>query len=116
MLRLDLPYPPSVNTYWRNWRGRMVISKAGRAYQESVRAIVRGRIPYCINKPCSVLMLVNPPDRRKRDLDNLPKAVFDALTKSRVWADDSLVKRMTVDWWKMPVVKGGSLTLFIEVF
>jgi crossover junction endodeoxyribonuclease RusA len=94
----------------------MVISKAGRAYQESVRAAVRGNTFGCINKPCAILMIVSPPDRRKRDIDNLPKAVFDALTKCRIWSDDSLVDAMTITRRKMPVVRGGSLTLFIEVF
>ncbi len=28
------------------------------------------------------------PDRRRRDLDNLQKAAFDALTKAGFWLDD----------------------------
>lgn len=51
------------------------------------------------------------PDCRRRDLDNLQKAAFDALTKSGFWLDDSQV----VDYHvvKMPVVKGGKLELTI---
>ena len=115
MLRLDLPYPPSVNTYWRNWRGRMVISKAGRAYQDAVLKALRGRTYGIINKPVSILILVNPPDRRKRDIDNIQKALFDALTKARVWKDDSQIERLYVDRYKYPVVKGGFVTVFVEV-
>ena len=32
-IRLELPYPPSVNTYWRSVAGRVLISKAGRMYR-----------------------------------------------------------------------------------
>ncbi|NBW22487.1 MAG: RusA family crossover junction endodeoxyribonuclease, partial [Caulobacteraceae bacterium] len=30
-----------------------------------------------------------PPDRRKRDLDNILKSLLDALTHAGVWEDDS---------------------------
>jgi hypothetical protein len=30
MIHITLPWPPSVNGYWRKWRGRMVISVEGR--------------------------------------------------------------------------------------
>ena len=51
------------------------------------------------------------PDRRRRDLDNLQNAAFDALTKAGFWLDD----RQVVDYRvvKMPVVKGGKLELTI---
>lgn len=51
------------------------------------------------------------PDRRRRDLDNLQKASFDALTKSGFWLDDHQVNYYSVR--KMPVVKGGRLELTI---
>jgi crossover junction endodeoxyribonuclease RusA len=51
------------------------------------------------------------PDRRRRDLDNLQKAAFDALTKAGFWLDDSQVIDYRVV--KMPVVKGGKLELTI---
>lgn len=37
MSLLILPWPPSVNTYWRTFRGRMLISAHGRDYR--VRAV-----------------------------------------------------------------------------
>jgi len=36
------------------------------------------------------------PDRRKRDLDNHVKAVFDLMTKAQVWVDDSQVDYFSV--------------------
>ena len=37
-----------------------------------------------------------PPDRRKRDLDNYLKALFDAITKSGFWVDDSQIDQLMV--------------------
>jgi crossover junction endodeoxyribonuclease RusA len=36
MIEITLPWPPSVNTYWRNFDGRMIISAKGREYRETV--------------------------------------------------------------------------------
>lgn len=49
--------------------------------------------------------------RRRRDLDNLQKAAFDALTKSGFWLDDQQVDYYSVK--RMPIVKGGRLELTI---
>ena len=47
----------------------------------------------------------------RRDLDNLQKAAFDALTKAGFWIDDVQVVDYRVV--KMPIVKGGCLELTI---
>jgi crossover junction endodeoxyribonuclease RusA len=36
------------------------------------------------------------PDKRKRDLDNLFKAVLDSLTHAGVWADDSQIDALRI--------------------
>lgn len=51
-----------------------------------------------LTSPCHVSAKFFVPDRRKRDLDNLFKALLDALTHAGVWKDDSLVHSMYVEW------------------
>ena len=98
MIELTLPWAPSVNDYWRHVfrgknAGRVYISEGGKAYREAVRGI------YLENKrhlrvPDGILrveILAFVPDRRRRDLDNQLKAIFDSLTYSGLWEDDSLV-------------------------
>lgn len=48
--------------------------------------------------PLAVEITFYPPDRRKRDLDNLPKSLFDSLTDAGVWKDDSLIQDLRTRW------------------
>ncbi|MBI1374084.1 MAG: RusA family crossover junction endodeoxyribonuclease [Phycisphaera sp.] len=94
MLELELPYPPSINHYWRMWRGRMVISREGRAFRTSVCALLAGgggpRKPPSGGR-VALCMDAFPPDRRRRDLDNIQKPVLDALEHAGVYDDDGLI-------------------------
>lgn len=40
MVTLVLPFPPSMNTYWRNLNGRTLLSAKGRRYKSEVIAAV----------------------------------------------------------------------------
>lgn len=96
MIRLPLPYPPSLNHYWRHVGPRVLISEAGKLYRERVVWIVRQQRSEPLEGPVSVDLEIKPPDRRPRDLDNIPKAILDALTHARFWIDDSQVDDLRV--------------------
>jgi crossover junction endodeoxyribonuclease RusA len=53
-----------------------------------------------------------PPDNRKRDIDNHIKAVFDAMTHSKVWIDDSQIKDLRVRM--RDIEKGGKAVIEIR--
>lgn len=118
-MKLTLPFPPSVNTYWRApnsgpLKGRHLISAKGRAYQSAACAAIieqLRRLPKPSNSPASVEIVLFPPDARRRDIDNYNKALFDALTHAGVWEGDSQVKRMLVEWG--PQVAGGRVEITI---
>ncbi|WP_250387575.1 RusA family crossover junction endodeoxyribonuclease [Escherichia coli] len=105
-MKLILPFPPSVNTYWRHpnkgaFAGKSLISAAGRKFQSAACAAIveqLRRLPKPTSAPAAVEIVLFPPDNRIRDLDNYNKALFDALTHAGVWEDDRQVKRMLVEW------------------
>lgn len=114
MITINLPYPPSANRIWRRVGNHTILSAEGRIYRKTVGDIclinrIVGRRFDC---RLSVVMEVNPPDNRKRDLDNLPKAVFDALTHAGVWMDDSLIDEMIVR--RKQIIKDGAITITIQ--
>lgn len=96
---LILPWPPSVNTYWRTFRGRMIISKAGRDYRTAVaEQVVIQSVGKFFDKQIVVCILAYRPDKRRRDLDNLLKAALDSMCSAGVYDDDSQIVDLRILW------------------
>jgi crossover junction endodeoxyribonuclease RusA len=99
-ITLTLPWPPSVNGYWRSIvRGKgpkarptQILSERGREYRaKAAVALLEQGITAKFTGPVRVTERYYPPDLRKRDLDNLRKSPRDALSHYGVWSDDSQV-------------------------
>lgn len=112
MIEFTLPWPPSVNTYWRNFNGRMIISAKGREYREEVgdQMTLQGKVAR-YTKPLRVVIEAWRPDKRRRDLDNLLKATLDGLAHAGVFDDDSQIVDLRIYW--APDI-GGMLKIKIE--
>jgi len=112
-MRIVLPYPPTVNTYYTVARGRKILSKRGREFKKA--AAVMAQHSYRIKTMCGPLAVsidLTPPDRRRRDIDNTIKPVLDALTESRVWLDDSQIKELSVSMGQP--MNGGECVVTVE--
>jgi crossover junction endodeoxyribonuclease RusA len=112
MLQVELPFPPSVNHYWRLWRGRIVISNEGREYRKTVARLLRDRNVKPMTGQLAVAIAVFPPDRRRRDLDNLLKSVNDSLQHGGAFPDDSQIVWLLIK--KATVVPGGMVVIRIR--
>ncbi len=107
-----LSWPPSVNRYWRSFRGRAILSREGRAYRDKVVMEIRvsGIMPRLTGK-IRVDIEACPPDNRRRDLDNILKASLDGLAHGGVYLDDSQIDYVCVK--RGAVVVNGAL--FVKV-
>ncbi|EFH8698331.1 hypothetical protein GFZ50_20020 [Escherichia coli] len=88
-MKLILPFPPSVNTYWRHpnkgaFAGKSLISAAGRKFQSAACAAIveqLRRLPKPTSAPASVEIVLFPPDTRQQDdlnsLDELQTLAID---------------------------------------
>ncbi len=109
-----LPWPPSVNHYYRRVGPRTLISRGGREYRRTVCGLLAGGGP---RKPpadgrIALAMDAFPPDRRRRDLDNTLKAVGDSLEHAGVYEDDSQIDVLFVG--RRQPVKGGKVVIRIS--
>lgn len=113
MIVLELPFPPSVNTYYRRGAHATYMSKAGREYKQAVADYISGGdFPNMGNKRLSVSMIVWPRDRRVFDLDNRLKSVLDSL-QMLIYDDDSQIDELSI-YRGSQIVPGGSIKVMIE--
>jgi len=114
MVILNLPLPPSVNTYRTIFRGRMGISKAGRAFKEQVSDYVAEyRVPKLGAARLEMKVVLHPKDRRKQDIDNRIKALWDALADAGVFDNDEQIDILLVE--RGVIKKGGGCLVIIEI-
>lgn len=112
---ITLPFPPSMNAYWRTPRagplaGRTMLSVQAREYRKAAMQAIGKRKP--IESRVSVVLVLNAPTKRSYDIDNRAKAPLDALTHAGYWLDDGQVDKLTII--RGAVGKPGSAVLTIE--
>ena len=107
---LSLPWPPSVNMYWRRNKGLgMHISAEGKAYRARVQALCR--VVCGVPGHIAVQVIAYPPDRRFRDLDNICKALLDGLVYGGIISDDGLIDDLHIT--RSERVPGGRVDVVV---
>jgi len=105
MIEFELPYPPSVNHYFRMVGRRMLISREGRLFRQRVCAILAASGVRPLAGPLALQIEVYPPDNRRRDIDNVQKALLDAMQHGGAYHDDSQIVRLVIE--KRQPIEGG---------
>lgn len=112
-LEIALPYPPSVNHYWRHTKnGRHYIRKDGLHYKATVKKICEQFDPF--KGAVQVQLWVYYPDKRQRDPDNLQKALWDSLVSGGLIEDDNNQVLTDVRIRTAGIIKGGMVILKIK--
>lgn len=93
---LDLPWPPSLNRYYRHVGRKVLISRDGRQYREAVAGLLGVRPRQHLRGRLRMDADLYPPDRRRRDLDNTLKSLQDSLQHAGVFLDDSQIDDLRV--------------------
>lgn len=113
MLVLNLPLPPSVNHYWGTHGHRRYVSKAGVLFKEQVSDYVAEyRVPKLGAERLEMKVILYPKDRRKQDIDNRIKALWDALADAGVFDNDEQIDVLMVE--RGEIKKGGGCLVMIE--
>lgn len=108
----ELPWPPSVNRYYRHVGPRVLISREGRRF----RMMCVSRLGGLFRKLDGKIRLRGeffPPDGRRRDLDNILKCTLDSLVHAGLMADDSQIKHIDIKMCD-PVPPDGLVFIQLE--
>ena len=113
MLVLNLPLPPSVNHYWGTHGHRRFVSKAGKEFKLAVQDyVIENAVPKLGEKRLEMQVTLYPRDKRKQDIDNRIKALWDALAEAGVYEDDSQIDVLIVQ--RGEIRKGGGCLVMID--
>ena len=114
MIELCLPFPPSVNHYYRRVGRATLISREGRRYRKEVVArLAATRLTPLIGR-LAVLLDLSPPARRAFDVDNRLKAALDAMEHAGVYANDGQIDLLVAR--RGAVCEGGEMDARLEEF
>lgn len=96
LLKLDTP-PPSVNAVWRSVGNKVLKSAEYRAWMSSALWQLKPQVG--LDGPCYWSCTISiPGDSTGADLDNLPKAILDALHQSGKTPDDRYLVSMSISF------------------
>lgn len=127
MIELELPYAPTLNHFKRP--GRIIRTKGGKTFQQRIttpetkafymhvwQAVVAMRAHKGLQSFGDSLLEmeidVYPPDKRRRDIDNLAKSVLDALQKAGLYDDDYQICRLVIQ--RMDIFPKGRIVVRIK--
>jgi crossover junction endodeoxyribonuclease RusA len=114
MLILDLPLPPSVNHYWGQHGHRKYVSKAGVAFKAQVSDyVIEYRVPKLGTARLAMTVVLFPKDRRKQDIDNRIKALWDALADAGVFDNDEQIDTLFIE--RGEIKKDGGCRVYIDI-
>lgn len=119
MIALALPYPISTNRYWRNFRGRQVVSAEARAFKSLVAWSAKKHGLEPILGKVALILTLHPKKPKKAskaetrclDLDNCMKVAIDALN-GVAYLDDSQIVDLHI--LRGEPVKDGALNVIVQ--
>jgi crossover junction endodeoxyribonuclease RusA len=114
-ITLQLPYPASIlspNSAKRHWKAKQPAKEAAREYGYYLA------VPFCRELDgagaLQMQMTIYPPNRVRRDLDNVfsaMKSALDGICRGLA-IDDSQIRKVTLEWGG--VVKGGAIEIELK--
>lgn len=97
MIRITLPFPPTLNNLFINAGKKRVKSPGYTAWLQLAAISIKDAHRQSIGE-YSIHICCRRPDKRRRDIANLEKGISDLLVSHGVIKDDSLCQRMTIQW------------------
>jgi crossover junction endodeoxyribonuclease RusA len=114
MLVLNLPLPPSVNSYWGFHGNRRFLTKDANEFKKAVADyVLEYRVPNLGKARIEMEVTIYFKDRRRQDIDNRIKALWDALTDAGVFEDDEQIDTLVIK--RGEVRRGGGCLVFIDI-
>lgn len=108
VVRLELPHPVSVNHQYGTGRnGQRFLTAKAKSFRDEVGKLCLFHKNRRFTGPVSLFVQWFPPDHKRRDIDNILKALCDALEHGQLLKNDSQIAHLEVT--RQEVVASGKL-------
>lgn len=108
---LILPWPPTINHCHIFRRGRKILTDKANDFIWEVKTLIpKGH--KALTGKIKIMIHAYPPDKRKRDIDNVIKILQDALERGGVFVNDNQVCDLHI--LRCEVEKPGRVEVTIE--
>jgi crossover junction endodeoxyribonuclease RusA len=99
MIKLQLPFPPSVNAAYGNGGNKRGRHKTAvyKTWEKLAAIGVKDSHRQALG-PYSISICLERPDKRRRDIDNYVKVLSDFIVAHGIVKDDSLCERLSMTW------------------
>lgn len=97
VIRLSLPYPPSVWDIYVGWGKTRRQSPEYAKWLKDAGHFIRGKGSEPLSVPFSISIALKRPNKRQ-DIDNRAKPVLDCLQHYGIIKNDNLCERLTMTW------------------
>lgn len=116
LVRLSINFPPTTNNLFMTVGKRRVPTKAYRAWRELAALQIDHQMhsQKPITGPYHMVIELDRPDKRGRDVSNYAKALEDSLVLCRVIRDDSDALSLMMKWSGRKPGKGAMASVEIE--
>lgn len=94
-----LPWPIGANNRMASVNGRQILTTKARKWYAHAAEELGLQRPQAIKGAVEVVIKLQPPDKRKFDLDNKAKVTLDALVKNMIIEDDhcGIVQKLSLE-------------------
>ena len=108
---LEVEFPPSLNSMYRQYRGRTILSKRGREFKKCVFPPFN---QYGDEDRLQVHLVLHPPRKFQFDCDNYAKPTLDLLESRGVFKNDNQIDFLTIRRGEV-YPKRGRVVITIDV-
>ena len=112
-ITLELPLPPTINSYWGFSGHRRFLTLPAREFKQQVAHIVNQQKINFEDQKLSIDITLFWKDKRIQDLDNRCKPLLDSLVQAGLANDDGQFKEIHI--YEGGILKGGKTLIKISV-
>ena len=110
---IELPWPPTGNHYKKPSGKFWYLTKSAiKFHKETNKRWTEAGEPKFGTARLQVCIVAYPPDRRRRDIDNLTKVVLDSLQRTGLYADDCQVDDLRIQRGELK--RGGCVVVGVQ--